>query len=860
MHLRPLLRRSFAVRVFTVLFVVTFLGNTASMLALHVQSSKALRAGIEQRSLETAVQASREMSLYVDHSIDELNELGGLLAGLPGGDWNDPVALNGILRHEDRLRWFALVGPDDAVIAEGSSSTDALPLPAPQRIVALLNEVRSMPLGRLVMDDVPGLVVAAPVPSRRGVTLVGDIALDGVWELIDQISAAGTRTARLVTAAGAAVPPPGSKGKEGFTDDAPSLTLPPALPDTGVVRKEQISGGRSYLTAYARIAPLDWVLVVRQPASDAFLPTGLLLRDSLIRVLVGLVVSLLFGLVASRTLSRPLMRLLEGTRIITAGDLGYRIRIRGTEEITKLADSFNDMVESLQSRTVQLTGSEARYRLLTERVNDVIFTLDASGCFTFLSPRLEAITGYLPEKWVGTPFADGLPDRERAPVTSTLRELLDGEGRIDREFHIQVPARDGHRLLMEVHLTADDGAGGEREVYGVARDVTERAELLDRLSQSQKMEAVGRLAGGIAHDFNNLLTAIIGYSDYSILCIDDTDQLRKNLSEIKNAGNHAAGLTRQLLAFSRRQVMKPRVLDLNQLIGSLKDLLVRLLGEDITLETKYAGNLGAVLADPVQVEQVILNLCINARDAMPRGGRIVVETGNAVLEASPDPRYKVATGDYVCMSISDSGAGMDPETLSHLFEPFFTTKELGKGTGLGLSTVYGIVKQTGGYVWVDSEPGRGARFRVYFPRSAGTAEDPKAHTDVTLARGGNESILLVEDDAAIRGLIKSVLGSHGYAVREAENAEAARALFEAPEARFDLVITDVVLPGESGKDLVERLAAAHPDIPALFMSGHAREVVINHGLLHAGLAFMQKPFTPAVLLSKVREILDSRAT
>jgi signal transduction histidine kinase len=455
---------------------------------------------------------------------------------------------------------------------------------------------------------------------------------------------------------------------------------------------------------------------------------------------------------------------------------------------------------------------------------------------------------------------DRLPDRERVSVAAMLRELLDGEGRIDREIHVQAPARDGHRLLMEVHLTADVGSSGEREVYGVARDVTERAELLDKLGQAQKMEAVGRLAGGIAHDFNNLLTAIIGYCDYSILCIDDTDQLRKNLSEIKNAGNHAASLTRQLLAFSRRQVMKPRLLDLSQLIRNLKDLLVRLLGEDITLEAKYAPDLGAVLADPVQVEQVILNLCINARDAMPRGGRIVVETENAALEASPDPRYKVITGQYVRMSISDTGAGMNPETLSHLFEPFFTTKELGKGTGLGLSTVYGIVKQTGGYIWVDSEPGRGTTFRVYFPRSAGMTDDPKDHPDTVMARGGSESILLVEDDAAIRGLMTSVLGSHGYTVREVQSAEAARALFEAPDARFDLVITDVVLPGESGKDLVERLAAAHPDIPALFMSGHSRETVINRGLLHAGLAFMQKPFTPSVLLSKVREILDGRAS
>ena len=599
-------------------------------------------------------------------------------------------------------------------------------------------------------------------------------------------------------------------------------------------------------------------LTVRQPVADAPLTASVLFRQSLLLALLGIALSLVLGLFVSRAITRPLVHLLQGTRTISAGSLDYRISIRGGDEVRALADSFNSMVESLQARTVQLVESERRYRLMTERVNDIIFTLDEHGMITYLSTRLEAIAGYVPSQYTGTFIVDRLPAHERESARATLRELLDGEQRVDRETQFEFFARDGRKMIMEAHLTAEAGPGGKRQVYGVARDVSERARLLEQLTQAQKMEAVGRLAGGVAHDFNNLLTAIIGYCDYSMLSLDDSQTLTKNLEEIKKAGNRAAALTQQLLAFSRRQVMRPRIIDLNQLVTTLERLLKRLLGEDIALETRLDAELGAVLADPGQIEQVIMNLCINSRDAMPRGGRITLETANVSLDSSRrENRFTVTRGEYVRLQVTDTGSGMDKEIKSHLFEPFFTTKEVGRGTGLGLSTVYGIVKQTGGYIWAESEPGKGTAFDIYFPRAPGNAEAPREKTE-TEARGGRETILLVEDEAMIRILVCNVLGGYGYVVHEADDAEHAEDIIEARGGVIDLIITDVVLPGMSGRDLVERVAAVYPGIPTLFMSGYSRDVMDNHGVPNAGVALLQKPFSPEALLLKVREVLDAQ--
>jgi signal transduction histidine kinase len=380
-----------------------------------------------------------------------------------------------------------------------------------------------------------------------------------------------------------------------------------------------------------------------------------------------------------------------------------------------------------------------------------------------------------------------------------------------------------------------------------------------QLIQSQKLEAVGRLAGGISHDFNNLLTVILGYSDIMKRNMQEGHPLRRNVEEIVRASERAASLTRQLLAFSRKQVMQPKVVDLNTVVTDLEKMLRRMIGEDVELRVSLHGELGNIKADPVQLEQVLMNLVVNARDAMPRGGKLSIETSNIYLdEAYAREHLSVVPGDYVMLAISDTGCGMDEETRLHIFEPFFTTKEQGKGTGLGLSMVYGIVRQSGGNIWVYSEEGRGTTFKIYFPRIAADAEDYKRSAQMCDVPRGAETILLVEDAELVRNLARQVLEGAGYRVLEAASAEAAIDLCERSNGdRIDLLLTDVVMPGMSGNEMSRILLSKQPGMPVLYMSGYTDDAIVQHGVLEAGINFLQKPFTPGALALKVREVLDT---
>lgn len=382
-----------------------------------------------------------------------------------------------------------------------------------------------------------------------------------------------------------------------------------------------------------------------------------------------------------------------------------------------------------------------------------------------------------------------------------------------------------------------------------------------QLIQSQKLEAVGRLAGGVAHDFNNLLTVILGYSEIANRNLSAGDPLRQNLEEITNASKRAASLTRQLLAFSRKQVMQPRVFDLNTVVSDLEKMLRRMIGEDIEVHVSRQPNLGRIKADPVQLEQVIMNLVINARDAMPRGGNLSIETRNVYFDESYAREHvPVIAGDYVMLTISDTGCGMDEETRQHIFEPFFTTKEVGKGTGLGLSMVYGIVRQSGGTICVYSEAGQGTTFKIYFPRvTAGVKEYQHASKPLDALKG-TETILLVEDADQVRTLTRRVLENAGYRVLEAASAEAAIKLCERINRdKIGLLLTDVVMPGMNVDDMYKILLAKQPGMPILYMSGYTHDAIVQRGVLEAGVNFLEKPFNPTSLVLKVREVLDHQA-
>jgi two-component system, cell cycle sensor histidine kinase and response regulator CckA len=381
-----------------------------------------------------------------------------------------------------------------------------------------------------------------------------------------------------------------------------------------------------------------------------------------------------------------------------------------------------------------------------------------------------------------------------------------------------------------------------------------------QLIQSQKLEVVGRLAGGIAHDFNNLLTVILGYSEIANRNLTAGDPLRHNLEEITNASKRAASLTRQLLAFSRKQVMQPRVFDLNTVISELEKMLRRMIGEDVEVHVSRQPNLGRIKADPVQLEQVIMNLVVNARDAMPRGGTLSIETSNVYLDESYAREHvPVVAGDYVMLAISDTGCGMDDETRQHIFEPFFTTKEVGKGTGLGLSMVYGIVRQSGGTIWVYSEAGRGTTFKIYFPMVPADVKDYQHASQPLDPLKGTETILLVEDADLVRTLTRRVLENAGYRVLEAASAEAAIKLCESiHDEKIDLLLTDVVMPGMNADDMCRTLLAKQPGLPVLYMSGYTDDAIVQRGMLEAGVNFLEKPFSPTSLALRVREVLDHR--
>ena len=503
-----------------------------------------------------------------------------------------------------------------------------------------------------------------------------------------------------------------------------------------------------------------------------------------------------------------------------------------------------------------LRASELRYRELFENANDVVFTLDLEGRFTSFNRAGETVSGYSRDEAAGLRLIDIVaPDG-----ADTLRSRLADRGpdAAAATFDAVLLGKDGRRVPLEIAWRPIVRAGAVVGFEGIARDLTERRRLEDQLRQAQKMEAIGRLAGGIAHDFNNLLMAVTGYSELLLDRIAPTDPQYRSVEEIRKAASRAAALTRQLLMFSRKHVLEPVVLDMNTVVADLERMLRRLIGEDVELITALTPGQVSLKADRGQIEQILMNLVVNARDAMPHGGRLRIATARAAIGPADAARYGgVGPGDYVALEVEDTGTGMDAATLSHVFEPFFTTKEPGKGTGLGLSTVYGIVTQAGGAVLVDSEVGRGTVFRVLWPCSA---EAPRPAGD-RRPRGamlplGTEHVLLVEDEAGVRELIRDFLTRCGYAVTEAGSAFEAIELFGRNGRPVDVLITDVIMPQMNGRALADRLLAAQPSLKVLYMSGYTDDAGVEQGLT-GGAGFLQKPFTPDVLAQKVRELLDA---
>ena len=641
--------------------------------------------------------------------------------------------------------------------------------------------------------------------------------------------------------------------------------------------------GKLWIASIAEVPSTSWRVSVEVPRQLALAPAREVLVHILLVALIVLSIGAFVGWRLTHGITGPLEEVTRAAEGIAAGDYARRATVRRDDEIGRLATSFNSMATRVEASTHirEEHAAELRYanqqlsraigeterarrhaeeiatelRALVNSVTDVVLYLDDDGRYVkILETGIDKLA-LPPAELLGKRVHEVLSPQSADAVLATVRSALRENRRVELEYSVTL----GDRGLCWFAGAASPMPDGT--VLWVARDVTEHHELQEQFRQAQKMEAVGQLAGGIAHDFNNMLTAIKSFSELLLAELSDESPHAADLAEIQRAADRAAALTRKLLAFSRRQLLQPVPLDLNTVVRGMEEMLRRLLGEDVECEWRLATDLFHAMADPGQIEQIVLNLALNARDAMPAGGRLTVETSTARVDENYVARIPDMTpGEYVVLSVSDTGSGMDAETQARLFEPFFTTKEPGKGTGLGLSTVYGIVKQSGGHITVYSEPGHGSTFRVYLPRASSSgarSSEPVATIALPLPTG-SETILLVEDDHAVRLVAARILTRQGYRVLEASAPAEAEALVARHRGAIEMVMTDLVLPGMSGRELAELLVAVEPGMRVLYMSGYTDDAVIRRGLLEPGMAFLPKPFTVEEMTRLVRATLDGR--
>jgi PAS domain S-box-containing protein len=556
-----------------------------------------------------------------------------------------------------------------------------------------------------------------------------------------------------------------------------------------------------------------------------------------------------------RTVLSRIANMSDGiTRIGTSGDLSARLNFTGKDEVAFLGSAINGMLEDLGRASIERHEGRTRLGVMIEKVPAVLWTTDKDLRFTSnMGAALENL-GLHSNQLVGISleeyFGIQAPD---FPAIVAHRKALAGKS---VAYEIEWAKR-----IFDSHVQPLRSSDGEIiGVIGVALDITDRKVLADQLRQSQKMQAIGQLAGGVAHDFNNLLMVVKGHAEILLDRLTESSPLRHNVEQVDKATDRAAGLTRQLLAFSRMQVLHARVLDLNEVVAGMIKMFSRVIGADIEMAFLPGAKLGRVKADPGQIEQVLLNLVVNARDAMAKGGRLTIETSNVQIDRDYGAKHhNIEPGPWVMLTVTDTGCGMDAETQSHIFEPFFTTKEQGKGTGLGLATVYGVVKQSGGFIYVYSEIDHGTTFKIYLPKVAANVDREAEKTEIAPPRG-SETILFVEDEESVRELVRDYLKGTGYNVLEATDGVQAIEVAEVHKGPIHILVTDVVMPRLSGRELASRIAEKRPNAKLLFISGYTDDSIFRHGVLEGGVAYLQKPFNLKAIAQKIREVLDGAPT
>jgi PAS domain S-box-containing protein len=679
-----------------------------------------------------------------------------------------------------------------------------------------------------------------------------------------------------------------------WTDLRSRVDGPRGIGAPGVATEATDANGTRWIGAVTIVPRMGWQVWVAQPRQVVLAQA----REFLLRIGVIALALIALGTLAASILSAhivaPLLDVTRAANDIARGEYSRRVEVARNDEVGQLASAFNIMATEIQTATANLEqqqtelemqqaeveaanlelqetlvlATEARDAAERSRVRtaavvaaslDCIITIDGDGQVVEFNPAAERTFGYSAAQAIGKPLHDLIipPSHREAHKRGLARLMQTGDGPI-LGVRMEMPAMraDGTEFPVELAITSVP-IDGPPLFTGFLRDLSRNKALEEQLQQSQKMEAVGRLAGGVAHDFNNILTVILSYTDLLLSEQTGNATLRDDVGHVRSAAERAAALTRQLLAFSRKQVMHPTVLDVNAVVGEMHAMLGRVIREDVRLETKLGGALWPVCVDRSQLEQVLMNLAVNARDAMPNGGSLLIETANVVIDAGHVARHPGAMpGRHVVLSVTDTGVGMNTATRERAFEPFFTTKGPGKGTGLGLSTVYGIVKQSGGSICVQSEPGRGTSFKVYFPRHEGTVNGAVPVQDEPVMARRDATVLLVEDDDAVRGATRRLVERFGYEVVEAPDAEIALALIRANDADFDLVLTDAVMPGMSGLQLAETLGVVRPMLPLILVSGYTEDAISRGGPLAPNAVFLEKPFTVHALSRTIADVLS----
>ncbi len=628
--------------------------------------------------------------------------------------------------------------------------------------------------------------------------------------------------------------------------------------------------GQPVIAATRYIENVDWGLVVKIDKSEAFASMNNLHLIMVINFSFYVIVLVVLAFFMSRAFTKPIVDLTKIAERISENDFSQEIEVKSKDEIGVLCRTFKKMtlkliesIETSREAEKQAKNGEQKIQELQKRLQLQIdrtplgmILWDTDFKVQAWNPAAEKIFGFTEEEALGRHAYDFIVENSvTSHVDTVWQRLLEGD--MTAHSTNENTTKDGRKILCEwTNTPLREKDGMVIGVLSMVRDITEKAQLEKQFQQAQKLEAVGRLTGGVAHDFNNALTGIIGFADYILMSKKVDESVAEYIKEIREAGERAADLTHQLLAFSRKQILNPEVINLNDLIKTLEKMITRVIGEDIMFVINLMPDIDLIKADPAQIEQVIMNLVVNARDAMKKGGKLTIETSNVFLEEEYAKNHiAVQPGPYIMLAVSDNGVGMDKETQEHIFEPFFTTKgEM--GTGLGLSTVYGIVKQSGGNIWVYSEPEKGTTFKIYLPGVEERAVTKKIAKKLIENLKGTETVLVAEDELFVRNMIEFVLRDNDYTVFEASNAPEALKIFEQYKDQINLLVTDAIMPGMDGRELAEKITAMNPNIKVLYTSGFTDNIIVHHGILEEGINFLQKPFTPSLLLRTIREVLD----